>query len=97
MLDVGYRHGGQYDRSLLRVSLSTTAGVKDVFSVATKQSFTWTDTSAETDTTTKTQTAAATIYGPSYGYSGTLDLQVYWDRIYQTFVFAFAKETGTHS
>ena len=79
------------------VSLSTTAGVKDVFSVATKQSFTWTDTSAETDTTTKTQTAAATIYGPSYGYSGTLDLQVYWDRIYQTFVFAFAKETGTHS
>lgn len=79
------------------VSSSTTAGLNDVFSVATKQSFMWTDTSAETDTTTKTQTAAAIIYGPSYGYSGSPSLKVYWDRIYQTFVFAFAEETGTHS
>lgn len=71
------------------VSYSASAGLKDVFKVTTKNTFTWTDTTEETDTKTKTLTATATIYEPSYGYTGPTNLVVYMDKIYQTFMFAF--------
>jgi hypothetical protein len=50
---------------------------------------TWTDTSTTTSTTTSTQSATASIGGPAYGYKGQTDLLVYWDCIYNSFLFAF--------
>lgn len=39
-----------------------------------------------------TQTATVTVGGPAYGYAGPTDVLVYWDTIYNVFMFAFAAD-----
>lgn len=52
-------------------------------------SFTWTNKVTNQITTGSTQSALATIGGPSAGYQGPTDVQVYQDNIYGTFMFSF--------
>jgi hypothetical protein len=63
--------------------------------------WTWTDTDTRGTSTGTNETAQVTIGGPSYGYTGSTDIAVYYDVIYKTFMFAhvngplFASVQGT--
>jgi hypothetical protein len=47
----------------------------------------------QVNTQTDTQKAALTLTGPTTGYTGPTDLQVFQDKIYGTFMFSFVPET----
>lgn len=49
----------------------------------------WTNTSSSGSTNQTTQTATVVVGGPAFGYSDGADVQVYWDTIYNSFMFAF--------
>jgi hypothetical protein len=49
--------------------------------------FTWTSKSATTTSSSDAQAASLTIAGPSFGYTGPMLYDVYWDRLYGAFVF----------
>jgi len=52
-------------------------------------SFNWTNSSTLGTSTLSSQSASVTVGGPSFGYKGPVDVLVYWDTIYNTFMFAF--------
>jgi hypothetical protein len=52
-------------------------------------SFTWTNTSTYGTTTESTQQASATIAGPSTNWTGGNNVDVYYDRIYSSFMYAY--------
>lgn len=54
----------------------------------------WTNKSSLTTTAGSSQSATVTVGGPAYGYTGGTIVQVYLDRIYNTFVFAIASSAG---
>ncbi|HXW14398.1 MAG TPA: carboxypeptidase-like regulatory domain-containing protein, partial [Terriglobia bacterium] len=49
----------------------------------------WTNTSSLGTSTQSLQSASATVGGPAIGFSGPPDVLVYWDTIYNSFMFAF--------
>jgi hypothetical protein len=49
----------------------------------------WTHTSSQSTSTGATQAATVTIGGPSLGYTGPVDVAVYFDTLYKTFAFRF--------
>jgi hypothetical protein len=49
-----------------------------------------TNSSTSTQTTGSTQQASVTIGGPAFGYTGPTDILVYWDTVYQSFMFSYA-------
>jgi hypothetical protein len=49
----------------------------------------FTSTASSSSTTSSTQSAAVAIGGPAFGYSGPADVLVYWDTVYNSFMFAF--------
>ena len=74
------------------VSVTVSAGFNiDIFKATLKDTdtFQWTNTNTLGLTTTVSQSAAATVGGPAFGYSGPTDVLVYWDTIYNSFMFAF--------
>ncbi len=82
------------------VSVSVSAGIEiPVFKASLKVtgSLEWTSTNAYGTSSTSTQTAAATVGGPAFGYSGPTDVVVYWDTLYSSFLFAFPSEPPTAS
>jgi hypothetical protein len=50
-------------------------------------SFTWTSKSATGKSSSDAQTASLTIAGPSYGYIGPTQFDVYWEGLYGAFAF----------
>jgi len=48
---------------------------------------TWTNSSVDATSTGTTQSALAVVTGPSFGYQGPPDLQVYYDSLFGTFLF----------
>jgi hypothetical protein len=56
-------------------------------SLKTESSWIWTTTSTETTSEGQSQSAAATIGGPSFGYTGPTAMEVFYDTVYRTFVF----------
>ena len=82
------------------VSITASGGLDLVIFSATLKvtdSFQWTNTNSLGTTTTVSQSAAATVGGPAFGYSGPTDVLVYWDSIYNSFMFGFLTETPTAS
>jgi hypothetical protein len=83
------------------VSVSVSAGLEipKVFTadVTTTGTFTWTNSSTTLDTSQSTQTASVTIGGPSFGYTGSTDVLVFWDSVYNSFMFAFPHESPSVS
>jgi hypothetical protein len=49
----------------------------------------WTNSSTSGMSTLSSQSATVTISGPSFGYQGPTDVLVYWDTLFNTFMFAF--------
>jgi len=78
------------------VSFEISAGIRAPFtaSLSVSESFNWTDTSSQSTAKTQTQTAGLALGGPAYGYSGPIRIAVYWDTIYNSFMFAFAENSG---
>ena len=76
------------------VSVTVSAGFGGPFSASLKTtgSFEWTNTASSSTSSQSTQSATVTIGGPAYGYDGPVDLLVYWDTIYNSFLFAFPPE-----
>ncbi len=72
-------------------SVSSEAGFGDLFnlSLEVNNKFTWTNNSTLGTSTLSSQSATATIGGPAYGYTGSNVVQVYWDTVFNTFMFAF--------
>lgn len=75
-------------------SVGFTAGFVNA-SLKAGATWTWTNTVSQTSTSTTTQSATVTVGGPSAGYSGPTDILVYWDTLYDSFMFAFAIGTPT--
>lgn len=81
-------------QSQYSVSLDADASITDKDAIVNASlkvngTLTWTDTSTTTSTTSSSQSATVSIGGPAYGYQGQTDLMVYWDSIYNSFLFAF--------
>ena len=57
----------------------------------------WTNSSSAGTTNQSSQSATVSIGGPAFGYSGPPDVQVYWDTVYNSFMFAFATAAPTVS
>jgi hypothetical protein len=83
----------------LKLSVSTSGGFLATASVTVngEASWTWTNTSSKGELSDDAQQAAVTITEPSFGYKGSTDMVVYWDTIYNTFVFVPKKEATTLS
>jgi Carboxypeptidase regulatory-like domain len=78
------------------VSVTVSAGIQFLTTtLKTTGSLQWTNTSTSTQTTGSTQQASVTVGGPAFGYTGLTDILVYWDTIYQSFMFVFP--TGSPS
>jgi hypothetical protein len=69
--------------------------IKDLLNFGTSMEFTNTN-STETSTESK-QSAAVTVGGPAFGYTGPTDVLVYWDTVYNSFTFAFADGSSTRA
>jgi hypothetical protein len=76
------------------VSISVSGGIKDLFTASLKvtDSMVWTDSASTSNSQGSTQTAEIDINGPAVGYNGPSEVLVYWDAIYNSFMFAFAPE-----
>jgi hypothetical protein len=74
-----------------QVGLTITAGSKELGAVL-KDTMTWqwTNTSSLSFSAGTNQSASVTVAGPSYGYSGSTVVNVYFDMMYQTFAFELA-------
>jgi len=79
----------QYETSF---TLSASFKLTSVFSASLKvqDSWQWTDTSQTTDSWGSTQSCSVTIGGPAFGYQGPTDVLVYWDTVFNSFMFRFA-------
>lgn len=82
----------QQDQTQQDVSVSVSAGFTLIWTDTVKVtgSMEWTQTSTSTLTTGSNQQASVTIGGPAFGYTGPTDVLVYWDTVYQSFMFSFA-------
>jgi len=78
----------------MKLSVSASGGFLATASVTVngEASWTWTNTSSKGELADDAQQAQVTITEPSFGYTGSTDMAVYWDTIYNTFVFVPVKE-----
>jgi hypothetical protein len=70
------------------ISLSKRLGLTDLIGLKATASFTLTNGAATTNTRGSTQSATATVVCPSLNYHGPTLMQVYWDTLYGSFLFA---------
>ena len=71
------------------VTATVTAGMPNAWSTKVAGTLQWTNTNTSGTSSTNTQSAQVSVGGPAYGYSGPTDVLVYWDTVYNTFMFAF--------
>ena len=92
--DYAEDNGSEQDYSYT-VSAEASAGVKDVWGLKVSTDLTW-STSATTDNTKgSTQSATAAISCPSPTYAGPTNVQLYWDKLFGTFMFVLEDYSPT--
>jgi hypothetical protein len=83
------------------VNLSASGGLNLVVFKATlsvNDKLQWTDTSSQATTNASTNSASVTVGGPAFGYtSNNVDVLVYLDTLFNTFMFAFPSAGVTPS
>jgi Carboxypeptidase regulatory-like domain len=81
------------------VSVSLSAGIKAPITASLKvtDSLQWTNTSTSTEVTGSSQSASVTVGGPAFGYTGPTNVQVYWDTVFSSWMFAFVTESPSVS
>jgi putative hemolysin len=75
------------------VGATATDPIADDISLKVADQLQWTITNSYETISTATESASLVIAGPAFGYTGPIDLLVYWDTIYHTFLFAFPSAT----
>jgi hypothetical protein len=72
-------------------TVTVASGIPNIGSVALEvaATFVWTNTSSLVTTNAATQSASFNIGGPAFGYNGLPEIFVYWDTIYNVYMFAF--------
>jgi hypothetical protein len=70
-----------------KVGVTASVGSPLTAKLAVSTQFTWTNSSSSTSSTTSTESASLTVTGPSFGYTGPTNLRVYYDTLYDSFVF----------
>lgn len=71
-----------------KVGLKGTIGVPLLSKLTVSTQFTWTNSTSTTNSSTGTQSASVTVTGPAFGYTGPTNMAVYYDTLYNTFMFA---------
>ncbi len=71
------------------VTASASAGVQGIFKVTATFTFEWTNTNSTSQSEQTSQSAAAVIGSPSANWTGSPDVVVYLDTVYNSFMFAF--------
>lgn len=69
-------------------SASTSAGALVKTEMKVSDTFTWTQSSTASSTSDKTESATAAVGGPAFGYQGPTNVAVYWDTVFNSFMFA---------
>jgi hypothetical protein len=79
------------DTYKVSLSLSADADFFDLAKTSIKDttSWSWSNKSSQSTVSGSSQSATLTIAGPSYGYSGSTEVEVLYDNVYRTFVFRF--------
>jgi hypothetical protein len=79
------------------VNVTVSSGIDLLFTASLKVTGTleWTNTNTYGASNVSQQSAIATIGGPAYGYGGPIDVLLYWDTIYNSFMFAFPSQDPT--
>jgi hypothetical protein len=73
------------------VSISGSWSLSSIVSATLKvtDSFEWTSTNTSTQTSQSIQTASTILGMPSMSWTGPTEVKVYWDTVYNSFMFAF--------
>jgi hypothetical protein len=73
----------------LGITVETGIDFKPVFEATLKETneFTWTSANSTANSNGNEQKMSLTIGGPAFGYTGPVNMAVYYDTLYQTFVF----------
>jgi hypothetical protein len=80
------------------VALNVAGAIASTLGLKLGSTLEWTNTQSTAINNTSTQSATVTIGGPAFGYnSPNVDVMVYWDTIYNSFMFAFTTDTATAS
>jgi len=71
-------------------SISNSIGIKAILSASYtgNNSWTWINSNTYSNSSATSQQASLSITGPQTGYTGPTNLQVYWDSVYNTFMFS---------
>lgn len=74
-----------------KVSLTIQAGVDFLglakSSLKNEDSWDWTNTKSKSASSGSSESAAVTVGGPAFGYTGPTDMEVFYDTVYKTFLF----------
>jgi hypothetical protein len=72
------------------IDIEVSAGFPGIAKIALQNDdkFTWTYDNSTTNSTTTTSTSVASVGNPSSAYTGPTDIGVYWDTMFNSFVFA---------
>lgn len=79
------------------VDVDVSVGFQVLGALKVGGSLQWTDTRTSSQSNEVSQSATVTIGGPAFGYEGPTDVLVYWDTIFNSFMFAFATEAASAS
>jgi hypothetical protein len=74
------------------VSIGGSIHVPILGSLKLSGAFEWTDTSSSVSTLASSQSATVTVGGPAFGYAGPTDVLVYWDTVFNSWMFRFPNE-----
>ena len=80
-------HSSQVD---IAVSVKVSGGITGLLNLGATGSFQWTNTSSSGGISLSSSAATASIAGPSFGYTGPTSVLVYWDTVFNTFMFELA-------
>jgi hypothetical protein len=76
-----------------RSHVGSSPGRTGVESLKLSASFEWTDMSSSVNTLASSQSATVTVGGPAFGYAGPTDVLVYWDTVFNSWMFQFPTES----
>lgn len=80
------------------VALNVVGSLSSALGLKLGSTLEWTNTQSTAINNTATQSATVTIGGPAFGYVGPgVDVMVYWDGIYNSFMFAFTTDVPAMS
>ena len=79
------------------VSVKVSGGIEKIVQLTVAGSMQWVNTSSTGTSSSALLSATVAVGGPSFGYTGPIDVLIYWDTVSNTFMLAFPAEPATAS